>query len=283
MAAAWKRKLVRTGIGHRLRALRETVDLLRTRGRHYEEIGSVANDRLFRMLMVNLPEPGTLFLDVGCHIGSVLDDVQRAAPHATPVGFEAVPDKIAWLRQAFPDVRIEACAVGESETRIPFFINRSAPGYSSFSRVAMGDDDIIEEVQIDVHPLDTLTFDKRVSTIKIDVEGAEEGVVRGAKALLHRDRPVVFFESGPQNIEALGFTKTGMWKLFDSLDYVVLVPNRVAHADPGLTLEAYLDSHADPRRTTNYIAVPREQHEAFRDRVRAFLGFGAFEPGTVAV
>lgn len=45
-------------------------------------------------------------------------------------------------------------------------------------------------------PLDALALDERVRLIKIDVEGHELSVLRGARALIERDRPILIIE-GP--------------------------------------------------------------------------------------
>jgi hypothetical protein len=49
----------------------------------------------------------------------------------------------------------------------------------------------------------------------------------------------------------------------------------VAHNDGGLSLEGFIESHAYPRRTTNYIAIPSERRVEIRDRARTLLGIAA--------
>jgi hypothetical protein len=109
--------------------------------------------------------------------------------------------------------------------------------------------------------------------MKIDVEGAELGVVRGARRLLAQCRPVIMFESAPH--EVLGFTKEALWRCFAEQDYVIVVPNRLAHIDPGLKLDGFLESHLFPRRTTNYFAVPQERRDEIRGRARHLQGFAS--------
>jgi hypothetical protein len=105
-----------------------------------------------------------------------------------------------------------------------------------------------------------------VDTIKMDVEGAELGVLRGGEGVLRRCRPTIMFESGPG--EVLGYAKVQLWKFFADAGYKVFVPNRVAHTAPGLTLEGFLESHRYPFRTMNYVAVASERVDEIRERAR---------------
>lgn len=118
----------------------------------------------------------------------------------------------------------------------------------------------------DARRLDSVLADRRVDVLKIDVEGAELGVLRGAAGLLAKERPIVMFESGPE--DRLGFTKQAMFEFFDEQGYHLFAPNRLAHTGGAMTLDAFLDSHEHPGRTTNYFALPRERAEEIRQVAR---------------
>lgn len=120
--------------------------------------------------------------------------------------------------------------------------------------------------------LDNLISSPDVDVIKIDVEGAELGVIRGGKRVLSDCRPLVMFESAPSGVGSLGYTKDALWRQLDELGYQIFVPNRLAHDGDGLSLECFLDSHVYPRRTTNYFAVPEERRIEIRDRARLIRG-----------
>jgi hypothetical protein len=79
------------------------------------------------------------------------------------------------------------------------------------------------------------------------------------------------FESGPFDNEGLRNTKEALWEVLFDQNYVVLVPNRVAHNDSGLSKECFIESHLYPRRTTNYFAIPKERRMELRDRARKVL------------
>jgi hypothetical protein len=134
----------------------------------------------------------------------------------------------------------------------------------------MGDKSILE-IKVRLEKLDNLVPHMDVDAIKIDVEGAELGVIRGAVNILRRCRPIIMFESGPQADDGLGYTKEAILDFLNSHDFSVVVPNRVAHDDDGLTSAGFIESHLYPRRTTNYFAIPTERRTEFRDRARSIL------------
>jgi hypothetical protein len=119
--------------------------------------------------------------------------------------------------------------------------------------------------------LDSILPHNGVDVMKIDVEGAELRVLRGSDRIVQESRPVIMFESGPPADDSLGYTKEAMWRFFTDRGYAVLIPNRVAHNDSGLSQEGFLESHLYPRRTTNYFAVPHERRTEIRDRARTVL------------
>jgi FkbM family methyltransferase len=270
---ACKRVLLRSRFGIRIKNARDHFDLIHSSKRHFEEVGSIANDNLCRKLMTQVVLPNRTFLDIGSHIGSVIADINHHCPTSTVIAFEAMPDKAAHLRSQFPQTRIEQFAVGSKAGDVSFHVDLSSSGCSSLSTRAMPASDKKTIITVPMKPLDDFDLPSDVDAMKIDVEGAEQGVILGGGEFLTAQRPIIYFESGPGDIPELGFTKTGLWSVINDLAYTVHVPHRVAHADKGLTLEMFLDSHEYPRRTTNYIAIPTERRDEYRQRVREHLKF----------
>jgi FkbM family methyltransferase len=254
---------------------RDTLELVRAALRSPETVGTLANDHLATLLVTRLCQPGKTFLDVGAHIGSIIAAVAQRDASIKIVAIEAIPEKAARLRRKFPLVTVHACAVGDHEGEVSFFINPRQSGYSSLGQPRTSDQNGIQQVRVPMRRLDDLVPQGGIDVIKIDVEGAELGVLRGSPKLLAASRPVIMFESGPGDAEGLGFTKPAMWQFFADQRYTLHVPNRVAHSDDGLSLEGFADSHTHPRRTTNYIAIPIERRLEIRDRARALLGIVA--------
>jgi FkbM family methyltransferase len=237
-----------------------------------EDIGSLSNDYLATRLVCAMAKPGSTFVDVGAHIGSVIADVFGRVPTAKIVAIEAMPNKVLALRKFFPNVELHGCAVGDTTGVVDFFVNESQSGYSSLAQSSPFKDDVLKKIVVPIRRLDDLIQATDVSVVKIDVEGAELGVLRGAKNLILRCRPLLMFESGPVIDPTLGYTKEALHAFFESVDMDVLVPNRLAHAGPSLSLDAFLESHVYPRRTTNYFAVPREHLAEHRERAKRVTG-----------
>jgi FkbM family methyltransferase len=237
-----------------------------------EAAGTLANDLMASTLTVGLCRPAETFVDVGAHIGSVIAEVARHCPGSRIVAFEAIPEKVEHLRRAFPGVELHSCALGESDGEATFFVNTRRSGFSSLGRPSDADRADVAELVVPLRTLDGFLASDQVGVIKIDVEGAELGVLRGGDRLVAASRPTIMFESGPQAEDGLGYSKQDLWEWFADREYAVLVPNRVAHEDPGLGREGFLESHLYPRRTTNYFAVPRERRVEIRDRARIVLG-----------
>jgi len=60
---------------------------------------------------------------------------------------------------------------------------------------------------------------QHIDLLKMDVEGAEELILRGANSVIASSRPVVIFEVNPDAAARLGLQPDGAWKLLESLGY----------------------------------------------------------------
>jgi FkbM family methyltransferase len=254
-----KQRLLGTPIGTLAMRSRAMLDLY---GSPLEDLAAMANDQLAEFLVTRLATRN--FVDVGAHIGSITAAVRKHCPGVSITAVEAIPEKAARLRAKFPAVTVLPVALADYEGETSFFINQKRSGYSSFNPAA-GE----REIKVQVKRLDTLVSDPEI--VKIDVEGAELGVLRGCENLV--SRPIYMFESAPG--EVLGNTKAALWQWFAERDYAIFLPNRLAHAAPPMVFETFLDAHQYPRRATNYFAVPTEKIETARARARRVLRLDA--------
>jgi FkbM family methyltransferase len=142
-------------------------------------------------------------IDIGCHIGSFLQKLTTIAPRGHHYAVEPVPQKAARLREKFPAVTVLEVALGETNGTAEFFINQSQTSYSGLKKRTVPG--ALEAVQVQCRRLDeVIPADARIGFIKIDVNGAESMVLRGALELLRRDRPAVLLECTQGGLDDYG-------------------------------------------------------------------------------
>lgn len=194
-----------------VRALLQFLHLDLTRNLEY--------DRLTRSIMEQTVRPGTNCIDVGCHKGEILDIILSLSPNGRHFAFEPIPSLFAELKRKYgQQCTIFPYALSDTEGRTTFNFVRNAPAYSGINRrkYAVAEPDI-EEIDVELKRLDDLIpTDTPIGLIKIDVEGAEMGVLRGANELLNRDRPLVIFECGLGASEFYGTTAEIVFDFFSN-------------------------------------------------------------------
>lgn len=188
-------------------------------------------------------------VDVGAYRGAILAVFVSLAPHGRHVAFEPLPAWCERLCRQFPQVDIRNAAVSDAPSSSrTFHYVRSAPAYSSLrERRGLHERHAVETIAVDVVTLDEALPDYvHPRLIKIDTEGEEEGVLRGALHTLAEHRPLVVFEF--VSLRDGGAERT--YEFLRALDYEVgtLRGERLSRA-------GFLD--AVLRRTTkNFLAEP---------------------------
>lgn len=158
-------------------------------------------DRQTIELLSRILRPDSSCVDVGSHRGEVLRHVVRLSPRGRHHAFEPIPELARRLKRRFPDVAVHEAALSAAPGRSAFQHVTNASGYSGLKRRLYDrPDPRIEEIEVDVTTLDAAVGpDTEVAFVKIDVEGGEVDVLRGALATLGRCRPWVLFEAGPRS------------------------------------------------------------------------------------
>lgn len=158
-------------------------------------------------LLLPLIAEGDTVLDVGANIGtSTVAFAHRVGPHGKVFAFE--PQQAVYnvlcanlALNGLRNVTPYPYAVGrQSGTAFLPVVDYAVSG--NYGAVALAGQETPEAVGI--VPLDQLSF-PRCALLKVDVEGAENDVVQGARGLIERDRPLVYveFNDTPSNREML--------------------------------------------------------------------------------
>lgn len=201
VALGWKRMRERRGPldgGWRLRLSDgSTVCLPRGSQMTWSLAATGYWDRHIIELLTRYIEPGTLALDIGASLG--LWTLPLARVVRSNGGrlwcFEPNPENLAWL-EANIDRNYLGSVAEVHEVALGSWQGTAQLGYREFGggNAALVDADAGNTVEVPVVRIDDLDFPQRVSFMKMDVEGFELEVLRGARALIHRDRPAIFGE-----------------------------------------------------------------------------------------
>jgi FkbM family methyltransferase len=148
-----------------------------------------------------LAEAGTCVFDVGANVGLLTVPLGRAVgPQGIVVAVEPLPENVARLRRnadrnGLANVRtIEAAAAAEDGQMV--FNLAQDPAFGSLGALTKATK--IGDLVVSVRSLDSIwreLGEPRVSLLKIDVEGGEFDVVRGAEAIIARHAPCLLFEA----------------------------------------------------------------------------------------
>jgi len=156
-------------------------------------------DRLTGLIFKKVLKPDSNCIDVGCHKGEILEMMLKLSHKGKHMGFEPIPYlNKELIRRYGQKATIHTCALADQKGEATFQLVKNAPAYSGLKqrRYDVANPEI-EEIKVKVDVLDELVpANQKIDLLKIDVEGGEFGVLKGAVNMLKRDKPVVVFECG---------------------------------------------------------------------------------------
>lgn len=178
-------------------------------------------DRLTYKIIKKLLKNNSNCVDVGCHEGDILKLFKKYAPSGRHYAFEPLPHLYKYLlkiNKNNTNVIILPYALSDSIGSTIFQFVKNAPAYSGIRKRRYDiDNPIIEQISVEMCTLDSIIPENEtLHFIKIDVEGAEFAVLKGAINTLKRSKPIILFEAG---VGASDFYGTNPTDLYDLLAY----------------------------------------------------------------
>jgi FkbM family methyltransferase len=159
---------------------------------NYGEFSGIECDEI-----LSLADRTKLSLDVGANVGAI---AQMFEYHQYPcIAFEPQPEIHKLLVKNFSG-ETHNCALGSVESveqmpRLRYGARYNYGGMSLNTRTELG------SYPVPVKTLDSFNF-QNVGFIKIDVEGWEEEVLKGATTTIIRDKPIMYIEDDRQEKSA---------------------------------------------------------------------------------
>lgn len=171
--------------------------------------------------------PGMVVVDLGANVGVFTAAFSRlTGPLGKVIALEPAPANLrslACARQAnkWMNLEIHALAAADNEVGLALDCSPFNSGNNSLSRNRTGDG----IVSVSTIRLDTLLAGQRVDFVKIDVQGWEASVLRGALETLRHNRPLtVRLEIWPKGLQKAGSNVGEVLELLDDCGLVVEEP-----------------------------------------------------------
>lgn len=200
------------------------------------------NDHLQRHTILNALGPyvdkDKISIDVGAATGHI---TYYLAPRSLEVhAFEAVEAVYKQLKLApFPNLHPVNTAISDFDGEAEFFVDDKRLSNSGFQDLVMG-----PKIKVMARKLDSMFWETEIGFIKIDVEGTEFDVIKGAQEIIKRDRPNMMVEIYKP------YSKYPIETIFNHLMlkhkykcFYYQHPNLVECKMPARGVEAVLESH----------------------------------------
>ncbi|MCH8903482.1 MAG: FkbM family methyltransferase [Bacteroidetes bacterium] len=199
--------------------------------------------------------PPRCFFDIGANYGTHTLLFRSAGVES--VAFEPNPSCISYFEKLseFNDLStaVEKVALGETTATAELLFPVSSTSLGTLRNSVKENFNKSEElkaIQVDVITIDSYVLEKNKipELIKIDTEGYELKVLRGASTTIRDHKPLVIFESDNEE------ERNGLWKIFSEFDYQIcpipIVPDKPVNV---LMEEDFLQ-----KKDGNFIAIPLE-------------------------
>jgi FkbM family methyltransferase len=226
------------------------------RFRHPELWGIYLEEAHLPLVLRKLLKPNSNAVDVGAHIGSFTSLLLQVAPKGRHIAIEASPSKSAWLKKRFHGVDVHSVAASDSNGTATFQEDTQLSGFSRLAAESTNDHCI--SYTVETCCLDSVLNGRDVNLIKIDVEGLELSVLRGATETIKRSRPAIIFECGAEYaLRDQGISRRELYDyLTRDLNYSVSTFADFLFDKGGMEFDEFKRCGLYPFVAFNFVAIP---------------------------
>lgn len=191
-------------------------------------------DRLTIQVLKKVIHADSNCIDIGCHKGEILNKIVEFAPQGKHMAFEPIPTLFNLLKNKYNEsVQIFPFALSDENGNSKFHYVKNAPAYSGINKRDYKVKPKISLIDVEIKRLDEFTSEKKIDFIKIDVEGGEFEVLKGAEKTLSNNNPIILFECGLGASNHYGTIPEEFFCFFEKLGYCIfLLENFLADKGP---------------------------------------------------
>ncbi len=169
---------------------------------------NIEYDILTEKILKSVLKDSSNCVDVGAHKGEILDLLLKYAKHGHHIAFEPIPHLYENLQLKYAaEVKVYPYALSTFHGKTEFNLVLDDPAYSGIKKRKYKTENArISKIEVEVRTLDEVVgvLDSHIDLIKIDVEGGEFDVLKGATAVLKQHKPILIFECGKGASEFYG-------------------------------------------------------------------------------
>lgn len=200
-----------------LKTLVKSIPIAFTKNQQY--------DKQTKQILKKYLKTDAVCVDVGAHVGEITDLFLKYAPGGRHFAFEPIPFLAKALAEKYednPKVEVLNYALSDEKDFVDFTLVSSNPSYSGLKKRKFDRaNEQVRTITVETEMLDNVFSSLDVSLIKIDVEGAELGVLKGAKDLLKRAKPLLIFEHGLGAADVYGYGPVEMYDFLSEYEYKI--------------------------------------------------------------
>lgn len=199
-----------------------------------------------REILYNLIKDGMVVLDVGTNIGETLLNFAKYNPNGLNYGFEPVPYLFERAKHnislnQFENITLNNIALSDNEDTLFF----QKPSNNNSGGIAMSKQKNDSNQAVKATKLDTFVVKQQIQKIdfiKMDVEGFEMNVLKGAENSIRKFKPLLFIELDNNNLKKGNSSSKDLVSWLEDLNY------HITKADTGETINsnyAFENTHFD--------------------------------------
>ena len=182
-------------------------------------------------------------IDIGCHVGEVLDIIRLNAPNGQHFAFEPLPHLFKNLKEKYKHTTciISDIALSNTTGITTFNYVISNPAYSGLKKRKYDrPDERDTTIEVKTEKLDNIIPENlKIDFIKIDVEGGEYAVLAGAQSVLKKNKPVVIFEFGASAWEIYKSTPANLFDLLTDCGMKISLMEHFLKNKPAFSLQEF--------------------------------------------